>query len=88
LNERGYTFVNKNNFRKFAEFMEYVRTANLNRMFDSKRVADFYESTERKDYTESEMRDAFKAWTKNQNKQNKVQNKNKKDSKNFRKALD
>lgn len=88
LNERGYTFVNKKNFRKFAEFMEYVRTANLNRMFDSKRVADFYEATERKNYSEEEMRDAFKSWSRNQKKQNKIQNNDKKDSKKYRKALE
>lgn len=88
LNERGYTFVNKKNFRKFAEFMEYVRTANLNRIFDSKRVADFYEATERENRSEEEMRSAFKAWSKNQRKKNKIQNKSKKDSNKYRKALE
>ena len=88
LNERGYTFVNKKNFRKFAEFMEYVRTANLNRIFDSKRVADFYEATEKRNFTNNEMRNAFKSWSRSQRKQNKIQNNNKKDSKNFRKALE
>ena len=88
LNERGYTFVNKDNFRKFAEFMEYVRTANLNRIFDSKRVADFYEATERKNYTEEEMRKAFKSWSRNQRKQEQVQNRSKKDSKKYRRALE
>lgn len=88
LNERGYTFVNKKNFRKFAEFMEYVRTANLNRIFDSKRVADFYEATERDNRSEEEMRNAFKAWSKNQRKKNKIQNKSKKDSNKYRRALE
>lgn len=88
LNERGYKFVNKKNFRKFAEFMEYVRTANLNRIFDSKRVADFYESTERENRSEEEMRTAFKSWSKNQRKQNKIQNKSKKDSSKYRRALE
>lgn len=88
LNERGYTFVNKENFRKFAEFMEYVRTANLNRIFDSKRIAGFYEAAERKEYTEEEMRKAFKSWSRNQRKKNKIQNKNKKDSNKYRRALE
>lgn len=88
LNERGYSFVNKKNFRKFAEFMEYVRIANLNRIFDSKRVADFYEATERENRSEEEMRSAFKAWSKNQRKKNKIQNKSKKDSNKYRKALE
>lgn len=88
LNERGYTFVTKENFRDFAEFMEYVRVSNLGRVFDSKRVADFYEATERKGYSNQEMRDAFKSWARKQRKQNKIQNKSKKDSNKFRKALE
>lgn len=88
LQERGYTFVTKKNFRKFAEFMEYVRTANLGRMLDSKRVADFYETVERKEYSEDQMRDAFKSWSRKQRKLDKVQNRSKKDSAKFRKALE
>lgn len=88
LQERGYTFVTKKNFRKFGEFMEYVRTANLGRMLDSKRVADFYETTERKGYSNEQMRDAFKSWSRKQRKLDKIQNKSKKDSKKFREALE
>lgn len=88
LNERGYEFVNKKNFRKFAEFMDYVRTANLNRIFDSKRVADFYEATERRQWSNEEMRSVFKSWSRRQRKLDKIQNKNKRDSKQFRKALE
>lgn len=86
--EHGYDFVTKKNFRQFTDFMEYVRTANLNRIYDSKRVAEFYEANERKKFTNEELRDAFKQWTKKQNKKNKIQNKNKKDSSKFRKALE
>jgi len=88
LNERGYTFVTKENFRRFGEFMEYVRTSNLGRMLDSKRVADFYETTERKGYSNEQMRDAFKSWSRKQRKLDKIQNKKKKDSKKFREALE
>ena len=88
LQDRGFTFVTKDNFREFAEFMEYVRTANLNRIFDSKRVAEFYEQAEKKNYTNEEMRNAFKSWSRRQRKQNKIQNKSKKDSNKFRKALE
>lgn len=88
LQDRGYKFVDKKNYKEFAEFMEYVRTANLNRMYDSKRVADFYEQAEKKDYTEEEMRDAFNKWRKEQTELDRIQNKNKKDANRFRRALE
>lgn len=88
LKDRGYDFVDKNNFRKFAEFMEYARTANIGRLIDSERLAEFFDSEIQKNHTPEEMRDAFKSWARNQNKQNKIQNKNRKDSNKFRKALE
>jgi hypothetical protein len=42
LQEHGYDFVNTNNFNRFVHFMEYARTVNINRMYDSDRIAQFY----------------------------------------------
>ena len=88
LNERGYDFVTKDNFRKFAEFMEYARVANLNRMYDSKRIADFYAATEKKNMSNEELRGAFRSWQKKQNKLKKIQNKNPRTSKQYREEID
>ena len=88
LKERGFDFVNKKNFRQFGEFMEYARMSNLNRIYDSKRVAEFYEQAEKKNKTVREMRDAFNEWKDKQKPQNKIQNKSKKDSNKFRRSLE
>lgn len=88
LNERGYDFVNKQNFRKFAEFMEYARVSNLNRIYDSKRIADFYEATEKKDMSNEQLRGAFRSWTKKQKKLKKIQNRNPRTSNVYRDAID
>lgn len=89
LKERGFDFVTTKNYRKFAEFMEYARAANLGRMYDSKRVSEeVFEAGEKKNQTPEQIRQAFQQWAKKQSKQNKIQNKNKKDSKRFRQALE
>lgn len=88
LNERGYDFVNKQNYRQFAEFMEYARVSNLNKMYDSKRIADFYEATEKKKMSNEELRKAFRLWTRKQKKQKKIQNINPRNSSQYRKEVD
>lgn len=88
LNERGYEFVNKQNFRKFAEFMEFARVSNLNKMYDSKRIAEFYEAAEKKRLSSKELRGAFHSWTKKQKKLKKIQNKNPRTSKQYREDVD
>ena len=88
LNERGYEFVTEKNYRKFADFMEYARTANIGRLRDSDRVAQFYEFAEKKKLQGKELADAFRSWSKNQRKLDKVQNINKKGSNQYRKAVE
>jgi hypothetical protein len=87
LNERGYDFVNKQNYRQFAEFMEYARVANMNRMYDSKRVADLYNEAVDKYYSKKEMYDAFRAWNRKQKKQRKIQNMNPRTSTQYRSQM-
>jgi hypothetical protein len=88
LNERGYDFVTKDNYRQFAEFMEYARVSNLNKMYDSKRVAEFYEATEKKDMSNEELRKAFRSWGRKQKKLKKIQNINPRNSSQYRKEVD
>ena len=88
LNDRGYEFVNKGNFRQFVDFMEYARTANMGRMYDSKRVADFYQATEKKDMPTQDIQDAFRSWRRNQKKLKKIQHVNPRNSSMYRKDVD
>ena len=88
LNDRGYDFVNKENYREFAEFMEYARVSNLNKMYDSKRIADFYEASEKKKLQNDELRSAFRSWSRNQKKLKKIQNRNPRTSTQYREDMD
>lgn len=84
LRDRGYDFVDKNNFKQFGEFMEYARIANKNKMFDSARVAEFYETAVDEGLSGEKLRKAFRAFSKKQKKQKKIQNINPRNSKMFR----
>jgi hypothetical protein len=88
MNERGYDFITKENYRKFMNFMEDVRVANLNRLYDSKRVAEFYEAQERKELSSRQMATAFRSWSRKQRKLKKIQNVNPRTSSQYRKDVD
>lgn len=88
LNDRGYDFVNKQNFRQFADFMEYARVANLNRMYDSKRIAEFYAASEKKLISNKELYKSFRSWIKKQKKLKKIQNINPRNSSQYRKDFE
>jgi hypothetical protein len=84
LNEHGYDFVDHNNFKKFVNFMEFARAANINRMYDSDRLADFFQENERKFRSNTQMKIAFITWMKNQQQQPKIQNFNPRTSDKYR----
>lgn len=84
LNERGYDFIDTSNFKEFAEFMEYARVARQNRMFDSKRVADFYETAEERGLSAEEMKKVFRSWSRKQRRLKKIQNINPRNSRMYR----
>lgn len=42
LHEHGYTFVNKKNFKEFADFMDEARAQKISKTYDSERVALMY----------------------------------------------
>lgn len=88
LNDRGYGFVNKENFRQFADFMEYSRATNLARMYDSKRIAEFYAASEKKLISSQELYKSFRSWAKKQKKLKKIQNINPRNSSQYRKDFE
>lgn len=62
LHEHGYTFVTKENFRNFAEFMEEFRIRKLNRIYDSERVAELFSMAENKAIPPKELMKDFSFW--------------------------
>ena len=62
LYEHGYKFVTKENYEQFARFMELARVMGMNRLYDSKRVAEQYKEYKEQKLTETEMLDRFQAW--------------------------
>ena len=84
LRDRGYDFVNTKNFKEFGEFMEYARVANKNKMFDSARVVEFYDTAVDEGLSGEKLRKAFRAFSKKQKKQKKIRNINPRNSKMFR----
>ena len=42
LHEHGYTFVNKNNWESFSQFMAWAKDVTISHMWDSERVADWW----------------------------------------------
>jgi hypothetical protein len=88
MQERGYDFVTKDNYRKFADFMEYARVANLNRLYDSKRIAQFYDWAEKKKLSGENLFKAFRSWSKNQKKLKKIQNIDPRNSSQYRSQVD
>lgn len=88
LNERGYDFVTKENYRKFADFMEYARVANLNKLYDSKRVAQFYDAAEKRKISGAKLQRAFRLWSGMQKNLKKIQNIDPRDSSQYRQQIE
>jgi hypothetical protein len=84
----GYEFINEAHYHKFTDFMEYARIANQNRIYDSERVARFYEATEKKKMSAIEMQKAFRSWSRKQEKLKKIRNINPRNSSMYRRDLD
>jgi hypothetical protein len=89
LRERGYDFINKDNFRQFADFMEYARVANLNRLYDSKRIAEYFnEVAVKRKMSRDELYKNFRSWSKKQKKIKKIQNVNPRNSTQYRQGIE
>lgn len=62
LHEHGYTYVTKENFVRFGQFMQAYRNANLDRVYDSKRaVKIFADKPDRKNVSPSRLKSLFEA---------------------------
>lgn len=62
LHEHGYTFVNRKNFKQFADFMEDWRTWDRNRLYDSARVAELYHEAKKKQIPLDQLERDFEFW--------------------------
>lgn len=62
LHEHGYTFVNRKNFKQFADFMEDWRTWDRNRLYDSARVAELYHEAKKKQIPRDQLERDFEFW--------------------------
>ena len=62
MHEKGLTFVNKGNIRQFGEYMEYMRTLHNNRMYDSERAVDLFQTAIKKGVNPMEIAFDFDYW--------------------------
>lgn len=62
LYEHGYTFVNRKNFKQFADFMEDWRTWDRNRLYDSARAAELYHEAKKKQIAPDQLKRDFEFW--------------------------
>ena len=62
LHEHGYTFVNRKNFKQFADFMEDWRTWDRNHLYDSARVAELYHEAKKKQIPPDQLERDFEFW--------------------------
>lgn len=62
LHEHGYDFVNRSNFREFADFMEAARNDLTERQYDSERIAELFGELQRKRVDTDTIRDDFAYW--------------------------
>lgn len=63
LNERGFTFINKNNIHQFGEYMEYLRLLHMDKQFDSERAAELFATAEKKGIDPNQLLADFEYWT-------------------------
>lgn len=88
LHENGYTFVTKENFKRFTEFMEFSRQYKKGRMRDSERVAEAFNIYEKKGITLDVLKKSFITFVDNAEKAEKIKiPKTGIDSKRLRKML-
>ena len=65
LHEHGYTFVTKENYKDFAEFMAEYRYQKLDMSYDSGEAADTFGVLEKHHIKISQIQQDFEYWVKN-----------------------
>ena len=64
LHERGYNFVNNDNYWQYTRFMDYARGMLSDELWNSEYVNDFFERAQEAGASESQMKRWFKHWVK------------------------
>lgn len=62
MQEEGYTWVTKENWREFSDFMAVARTMANNRQFDSERAVEMFGEMKETGGTETQLLDAFQEY--------------------------
>lgn len=65
LHERGYDFVNRSNFRQFAEYMGSLKELAKERQYGSVRIAELFGEAKRKGISPDELKEDFDYWYEN-----------------------
>ena len=65
LHERGYDFVNRSNFRQFAEYMDSLKELAKERQYGSVRIAELFGVAKRKGISPDELKEDFDYWYEN-----------------------
>lgn len=74
LNERGYTFVNSQNYWKYAQFMDFADSMLKGTYYSSDFVNDFFEKFESSGATLEQMKRWFTNWMSSQDLEVKFRN--------------
>mgnify|MGYP001851630014 CR=1 FL=1 len=65
LHERGYDFVNRSNFRQFAEYMDSLKELAKERQYGSVRIAELFGEAKRKGISPDKLKEDFDYWYEN-----------------------
>lgn len=90
LKSHGYDFINASNYLDFYEFMETVRATEIGSKYDSERVAELFDTAQRKRLPIEELQEDFELWINNLDRLKSVtvpRRKNKRTSAEYRKRL-
>lgn len=87
LQDRGYDFINKSNFKEFTDFMEYARMYNINRLYDSEQIVELFEDALSRRESREELQQSFRKWL-DRERERRVANINPRNSAMYRKDLD
>ena len=63
LQERGLDFINADNIQRFGEYMEYLRSINKGKQFDSEGAAELFGISEAKGIHTDEILQDFNFWS-------------------------
>lgn len=71
LHDRGYTFVTKDNFKMFTQFMDDLRQKKIASLYDSERLAELFATAEKNGVSIASLEQRLLTYTKNHTKTDK-----------------